>query len=178
MQTLPKRARRLASERPIAPATVNDPTLPLPQDVQLKRILVPVDFSGPSIQALRIASQLAAQSEGSILIAYVAEHVVYFDEAVTFPGQNVLEEMKQKLSDLARNEVSEVVPVYPHVLKGKPWARIVELARDHAIDLIVIGTHGRTGVSHFLLGSTAEQVVRYAPCPVLVVRDQQPKLQP
>src|SRR2546425_8948896 len=160
MQTLSKKNHRLASARPNAPVMVDDSAL-LPQPVQLKRILVPVDFSGPSIQALRCAGQLATQSEASILIAYVAEHVVYFDEVVTFPGRNVLEEMKQRLTNLARSEISELLPVYPHVLKGKPWKRIVQFARDHAADLIVIGTHGRSGLEHLLLGSTAERGVRH-----------------
>src|SRR5437764_9085442 len=117
MQTISTKNHRLASARPNASVIMDGSVVPA-QAVQLKRILVPVDFSGPSISALRYAARLAAQFGASILTAYVAEHVVYFDETVTFPGRDVLEEMKQKLTELARSEVREFVPTYPHVLKG------------------------------------------------------------
>ena len=111
IQTVSNKKHRLASARPNAPVIIDGSVVPT-QAVQLKRILVPVDFSGPSINALRYAARLAAQFRASILTAYVAEHVVYFDETVTFPGRNVLEEMKQKLTELARSEVSELVPCF------------------------------------------------------------------
>ena len=135
----------------------------------LRRIVVPIDFSEPSLHALQFAALLAAQSGAALLPVYVAEHVVYFDETLAFPEHHVLEQMKEKLAQLAREQVSEEVPVFPHVEKGKPWAEIIRLAEQHEADLIVLGTHGRTGLQHWLLGSTAERVVQHSSCPVLVV---------
>jgi len=106
---------------------------------------------------------------GGLLPVYVAEHVVYFDETLAFPEHHVLEQMKEKLAQLAREQINAEVPVFPHVEKGKPWAEIIRLAEQHEADLIVLGTHGRTGLQHWLLGSTAERVVQHASCPVLVV---------
>jgi len=169
MKTLAKKSHRLLTVRPNVPLRL-DEAARIPTAVGLKRILVPVDFSGPSLKALRYAARLAEQFGSSIELLYVAEIVVYFNETVSLPGHNVLEEMKGKLTELARNEVHELIPVYPHIATGKPFNEIVQFARDHATDLIVIGTHGRTGMEHLLLGSTAERVVRHAPCPVLVVR--------
>lgn len=157
------------SAKPHGPVTL-DRSLSVPKSIALKRLLVPIDFSGPSLEALRYAERLAAQSGASIDLVFVAEHVIYMGDSVAFPNAPMLEEMKGKLAGLARDEVDELVPVYRHVLTGKPFAEIVKLAQERAIDLIVIGTHGRTGLGHVLIGSTAEQVVRHAPCPVLVVR--------
>jgi nucleotide-binding universal stress UspA family protein len=173
MNTLKQTARRVVSARPNLPLQLDKP-VSRQESLGLKRILVPVDFSEPSLRALRYAAGLAEQFGASILPLYVAEHVLYFDEAVTFPGRNVLEEMQRKLSELARSEINELLPVYPQVLTGKPWSGIVEAAREHGIDMIVMGTQGRTGLEHMLLGSTAERVVRHAPCPVLVVRGTEP----
>jgi len=135
----------------------------------LRRIVVPIDFSEPSLHALQFAALLAAQSGAALLPVYVAEHVVYFDETLAFPEHHVLEQMKEKLAQLAREQINAEVPVFPHVEKGKPWAEIIRLAEQHEADLIVLGTHGRTGLQHWLLGSTAERVVQHASCPVLVV---------
>jgi nucleotide-binding universal stress UspA family protein len=173
MNTLAKKNRRFASVRPNAAIRL-DESIRRDDSLDLKRIVVPVDFSGPSLNALRYAARLAAQSGASIFPLYVAEHVIYLDKPATFPRLNVLEEMKQKLADLVRYEIHELLPVFPQVLTGKPSEAICRAARDHAADLIVIGTHGRTGLQHVMLGSTAERVVRLAPCPVLVVRDVKP----
>jgi len=171
MKTLLKKSRHLVSARPHAPLVFDQP---LPERPPLvKRILVPIDFSRESIAALKFADQLAEQYGASIALLYVAERVVYFNETVAYPGANPLEEIKDKLSGLAINRVNELTPVNPHVRIGKPWMEIVQLARENASDLIVMGTHGRSGMAHLLLGSTAEQVVRHAHCPVLVVRKPQ-----
>src|SRR3954462_4054834 len=141
-----------------------------PSGLTLQRIVVPIDFSGPSIEALQFAANLAQQTGATLLPIYVAEHVVYFDETITFPGQRVLEQIKAKLTGLARERVNEVVPVFPHVRTGRPWEEIAKFATQSEGDLIVIGTHGRTGLPHLLLGSTAQRVVQHATCPVLVFR--------
>jgi len=78
--------------------------------------------------------------------------------------------LQRKLAELANEEIEELVPVYPHVVAGQAFEQIVELARAYFCELIIISTHGRTGVSRALIGSVAERVVRHAHCPVLVVR--------
>jgi universal stress protein A len=171
MNTLRQKGGRVVSAPRNVPQFRLDEAVSRQESMALKRILVPVDFSEPSLRAFRYAARLGAQFGASILPVYVAEHVVYFDEAVTFPKGKVLEAMKGKLMELARREINELLPVYPQVLTGKPWREIIKAAREQAVDLIVIGTHGRTGLEHMLLGSTAERVVQYAPCPVLVVRE-------
>jgi universal stress protein A len=173
INSLANKSRPPASIRPKRTGRVEKPDLRR-DSLDLKRIVVPVDFSGPSLKALRYAARLAVRSGASIFPLYVAEHVIYVDEGASFPGHNVLEEMKQKLTDFVRYEFDEQLPVYPQVLTGKASDAICRAARDHAADLIVIGTHGRTGLDHIMLGSTAERVVRLAPCPVLVVRDVKP----
>jgi universal stress protein A len=174
MNAITNGTHRVASARPDRPVQLlaSNGT---PHALSLRRIVVPVDFSGPSFEALQYAAKLAAQSGATLHPVYIAEHVVYFDETVTFPGVQVLEELKKKLAELAREQTSAETPVFPHVERGKPWERIVELANEHNADLIVIGTHGRTGLQHFVLGSTAERVVQHAPCPVLVVRPAEKK---
>ena len=76
-----------------------------------------------------------------------------------------------KLTALAQKEIPATVPVFPVVRHGAPWEEITHVAKDRKADLIVIGTRGYTGLKHMVLGSTAEKVVRYAGCPVLVVRE-------
>src|SRR4051812_488229 len=97
MNTLAKKSRRVASVRPNAAIRL-DESIRRDDSLDLKRIVVPVDFSGPSLNSLRYAARLAAQSGASIFPLYVAEHVIYLDKPATFPRLNVLEEMKQKLA--------------------------------------------------------------------------------
>jgi nucleotide-binding universal stress UspA family protein len=75
-----------------------------------------------------------------------------------------------ELHAFARKTLKEAVPVQVKVAVGKPAEEILRVAREERVDLIVMGTHGRTGVRHLLLGSVAEAIVRYAPCPVCMVR--------
>lgn len=176
MNAITNTTHRVVSARPDGPVQLRASN-GTPNALSLHRIVVPVDFSGPSFEALEYAAKLAAQSGAALLPVYVAEHVVYFDETVTFPGMQVLEQLKNKLAQLAREKTTAETPVFPHVERGKPWERIVEVANEHNADLIVIGTHGRSGLQHFVLGSTAERVVQHAPCPVLVVRPTEKKPQ-
>jgi universal stress protein A len=75
-----------------------------------------------------------------------------------------------KLHDFADKHLKEVVPMQVRAAVGKPAEEILRVAREEKVDLIVMGTHGRTGVRHLLLGSVAEEVTRHAPCPVFTVR--------
>lgn len=81
-----------------------------------------------------------------------------------------VEKAETALNDLARSQLTEPVPAKTQVAVGKPAEEILQVAEDEGVDLIVMGTHGRTGLRHILLGSVAETMVRTAPCPVFTVK--------
>ena len=144
--------------------------------IALQRILVPIDFSEHSKNALKYAIPFANRFRASIDLIYVVEPTIYpadfsFSQ-IGFP--NVEEELRNRGSDeldnLIKNEIAGVVPSRKVVRTGKPFFEINQYADEESIDLIIIATHGHTGMEHILFGSTAEKVVRKAPCPVLVVR--------
>ena len=144
--------------------------------IDLKRILVPVDFSEHSKKALNYAIPFARQFNAELSVLYVVEPAIYPAD-LSF-GQvglpNLEEELRSKgeedLAELVAGTVPEDVRVAAMVRTGLPFVEIISYARDENIDLIVVATHGHTGVEHILFGSTAEKIVRKAPCPVLVVR--------
>jgi nucleotide-binding universal stress UspA family protein len=154
--------------------TTTKPSSPLRK---LKRILVPIDFSEPSLKALRYAVPFAEESGATISLVHIREPVAYpVDIAnVSPPPVSGIEEAeaKGKLYDLAYHEIEELVPIDVHVRSGKAADEIVNLAKALETDLIIIATHGYKGFMRFVMGSTAEKVVRHAPCPVLVVREKE-----
>jgi len=147
--------------------------VPLP----VKRILVPVDFSECSIFALRYAANLAQPVGASIILEHVVSSLIappemeYVQLDLKKFRAEVDKHATAKLVALAQKEIPATIPVSPFVRHGAPWEEITKLAKERKADLIVIGTHGYTGVKHMIMGSTAERVVRYAGCPVLVVRE-------
>jgi universal stress protein A len=142
----------------------------------IKRILVPVDFSAVSRAALWRASELAAALGASIELLHVVDlppaHVMASEAYVPLPLEyrvEVKRHAEQHLNEwLSTSSVGSTVR--HDTCEGKPYVEITTYARQHAIDLIVMGTHGRGGMSHLLLGSVTENVIRTSPCPVLVVR--------
>ena len=133
------------------------------------KILVPTDFSQASEEALRWATSLARDSGAMLLITHVEEPpMAYAGELPLVPDEETRDELKRMLL--------EVVPpdsgvAYEHkMLVGEPAAAIVELAENENADLIVMGTHGRKGITRLLMGSVAEAIVRRAKCPVLTVK--------
>jgi len=144
--------------------------------IELKRILVPIDFSEHSKKALQYAIPFAEQFKASIDLLYVVEPTIYPADfsfgQVGFP--NVEDELRQRgdeeLKSLIAKEIGARVPAKQVIRTGKAFYEIGEYAREQSMDLIIIATHGHSGVEHVLFGSTAEKVVRHAPCPVLVVR--------
>jgi universal stress protein A len=140
-----------------------------------KRILVPIDFSKESLKALRYAVPFAEQFGASLCLICVLDRAsaLYGGEsiALAMPERALIDEARRRLLTLAADEIEEVVPVDAQVRTGKPWEEIVTVAKELDIDLIIIATHGYGGLKHVLMGSTAERVVRHAPCPVLVVRE-------
>lgn len=119
------------------------------------QILFPTDFSETAEEALRVAAEYARRLGGRL-------HVLH----VVVPGADWL--AQPRVEQLTRG-IEPAVPVVTTVAYGLPASAIVRYAEEHAIDLIVVGTHGRTGISRALIGSVAERIVRTAPCPVLTV---------
>ncbi len=153
------------------------PPISVPE-VNLKRILVPIDFSAQSRKAMQYALSFAKQFNAEVLLLYIIEMtplpapplMVVEDETT----QSAMHESAAKELAQWRNEISSQVRVKASVRNGvSPQAEIVNAATEGNIDLIILGTHGRTGLAHFLIGSTAERAVRHTPCPVMVVRERE-----
>jgi nucleotide-binding universal stress UspA family protein len=142
--------------------------------LRLKTIVVPIDFSQPSNDALRYAIRLADQFGSILRLVHVVEPAPFLNDlpnvALIRSDAEIAKAAKVKLQAIAQDEIDELIPVYPEVRIGKPYQEIVAAAKVGDADLIVIATHGYTGLKHAFLGSTTERVVRHAHCPVLVVR--------
>jgi nucleotide-binding universal stress UspA family protein len=155
------------ARRPQA-AAVSGPNL------KVKTIVVPLDFSAESKRALRYASKLAMRFGAVLKLIHVVEPVSFVNDLpnvlLTRSDQEIANEARVRLQALAKDEIDELIPVQTGVRIGKPYHEIVSAAKVMDADLIVISTHGYTGLKHAFLGSTTERVVRYATCPVLVVR--------
>ena len=134
------------------------------------RILVPIDFSPYSDAALALATSLARDGGGTLVLAHV--EVIPLSAA----GGEFLYDIPEPPTEELLDKLEHVtppdsqVPVERRLLAGDPADAIIRLAESENIDLIVMGTHGRRGLSRLLMGSVAEAVVRAAPCPVLTVK--------
>jgi nucleotide-binding universal stress UspA family protein len=142
-----------------------------------KKLLVPVDFSAHSDEALRVACQLAEAFEAPLTLVHVFSAPAYpmpGGSVVALPGTyaEMVQAAKAQLEKVASNIKRDhnAVQVDLRTLEGVAFREIVGFARQSGSDLIVMGTHGRSGLKHALLGSVAEKVVRKAPCAVLTVR--------
>lgn len=144
--------------------------------IQLKRILCPTDFSEPSEHALTYAISLAQQYGAVLYLLHVIEPltpvpgiemgpVLMYDER-----PDLLQQVHELLDEMVPEDIKAKIEIKPLIRRGAPFLEIIRTAREEEIDLIVIATHGRTGLSHVLLGSTTERVVRKAPCPVLSIK--------
>jgi nucleotide-binding universal stress UspA family protein len=141
-----------------------------------KRILCPIDFSDASRAALETAADLARRFGATLTLLHA-----YPVPGYTFPDGSFVasSKMLDELADQARRHLEEwkdiaaslgLPGVEAVTAVGEPAHEIVTWATAHGADLVVVGTHGRTGLTHALMGSVAERVVRRAPCPVLTVR--------
>ena len=144
--------------------------------VSIRRILSPTDFSDPSSEAQRYAVALADRLGAELhLLHVVVPPVVPFPDSSsswTMPASGLKSQVEEAEESLSKEIVSwpEERRVVSSVITGFPVEEIKKYAEDHEIDLIVMGTHGLTGISHLMLGSVAEKLVRVATCPVLTVR--------
>lgn len=145
--------------------------------IKIKTIVVPTDFSKNSLHALEGAVDFARKFGAEIVLVHVLESPVY--PAMTFgAGVANLPSIQQELRDAVADHLKKVcAEEIPEDVKsrwvsheGNPFAEIIATAKSEKADLIVIATHGHTGIKHLLLGSTAEKVVRKSPCPVLTIR--------
>lgn len=151
------------------------------QPVRITRILAPTDFSDHSCHALRYARTFADRWEAELHLLSVVEPAVFPTEAGLTPMgllnldselTSASERAMQQL--LTREELVGAPNIVTAIGHGRASTTIIEYATEHAIDLIVLATHGRTGLEHLLFGSTAERVVRESPCPVLTIRPPHP----
>ena len=140
-------------------------TCPPEKLLNLKSILAPVDFSRCCRKAVQYAVLLARDYGARIILVHIAD-----PNGCTEKRLKLLEE---QLTDFAKREVGEQAAVTTMVKQGEPLREIVNITETGGVDLLVISTHARTGLPDFCMGSAAEQIVRYAPCPVLVVREHE-----
>ncbi len=144
--------------------------------LEWKKILCPVDFSDASRSALQVASELARRFDGEVTVFHAYPLPGYtLPEGTVLPASGMLQELADQTDALlARWKAEAIADGAPRVSTekavGEPASEIVAAAEDGKFDAIVVGTHGRTGLAHVLLGSVAERVVRRAPMPVITVR--------
>ena len=141
-----------------------------------KRILVATDLTPASDPALEEAILLAKENGAELLIAHAYHPPSLSQAAAVAPGvyeewdRNMRAEVEGRLEELAANAVKAGIKAQPMILAGAPYEAITEAAKLNGIDLVIMGTHARKGVSRFFVGSVASRVVASAPCPVMTVR--------
>ena len=145
--------------------------------LNLHRILCPTDFSEFSESSIRYACELAEKFNAELHLLNVLQD---YDAVAPATGESfapfmdwlpeLRKQSQEQLANLPGAELGLKLCVHRTTRVGAPIDEIVKYAKEHNIDLIVQGTHGRRGIRHMLLGSVAENIVRYAPCPVLTVR--------
>lgn len=145
--------------------------------ISMQTILVPIDFSDFSRRALEFAAAFATQFQASVVLVHVVEPMAFPENCISLPAPtddingSLIKAADDRLAAECRALEKQGIEVKPLSRLGRPYLEIADAARELGADLIVLATHGHTGLRHVLLGSTAERVVRHAPCPVLTVRD-------
>lgn len=145
--------------------------------IAIRRVLAPTDFSDSSVPAVRYAAELAEKFGAELTLLHVVQDLTLVVPDVMMPlpvAAPAVEDMvtgaKAGIAKMVEKHGLQKLNPKAEVRMGAPAAEIVAAAADLKADLLCIGTHGRTGIAHFLLGSVAERIVRHAPCPVLTVR--------
>jgi nucleotide-binding universal stress UspA family protein len=149
--------------------------------MNINKILYPTDFSEYSIAALPYAVGLSEQNKSELHCLHVVDvpheelmrngYIIPLMTLPEIPGSEVIRLAQEHLDRFVADNVVSAKSLVKEVIAGNPFVEIIRYARCHAIDLIVMGTHGHSALASMLLGSVAEKVVRKAPCPVLTVRD-------
>ncbi len=139
--------------------------------MQADKILFPTDFSHCSDAALPLATSLARDAGAKLLIVHAEEPPMAYGGGEMYYG------MPDPVREDLQSMLQRVVPLDPkipyehHLIVGDPASAIAELAKSEGVDLIVMGTHGRTGLRRLVMGSVAEAIIRRAPCPVLTMKE-------
>ena len=136
----------------------------------MAKLLVPIDFSPHAEKALHYAVALAARFGSEITLVHIIEQLVYPGDWLVpmLTTSEFPRETREKLENRLKAMADPFAAGTKRIVRiGRAWQEIVEIAREQAADLIVMGTHGYTGLRHVLLGSVAEKVLRHSPCPVL-----------
>ena len=163
------------------------PTFTVRTDAQVepsravRRVLVPIDFSEAADAALQHGKEIAQTYGAEIDLLHVVEEPfyppAYGPDMASFPTQDVVERVEKQLAEIARDEIG-----YEHVMvsatTGSPSSEILDYVDENEVDLVVMATHGRTGLDHVLLGSVAERVLRQSPSPVFIVKPDRKSLVP
>ncbi len=149
--------------------------------ITLKKILCPIDHSDCSKEALKYAVSFAMKDNAKLYLLHVVD-IRSFNESIDAISKQMLDEetlnqLRSKLLDCIPGEIREDMDVEANVVQGIPFTEIISSAKANDIDMIVIGTHGRTGIVHMMMGSVSEKVVRKAHCPVLAVRKSDHKFE-
>ena len=144
---------------------------------EIKKVLVPIDFSDYSKSALNYAVNFAKHFNAELFLIYVVEPVIYPPDfsmgqiAIPSIDLDMDKRANEELENLARKQIPKELSTKTIVKTGKPFVEIIDTAKQIDADIIIIATHGHSGVEHILFGSTAEKIVRKAPCPVLTLRE-------
>lgn len=144
-----------------------------PVRLHIGKILVPVDFSEHSRKAVRYAFAFARQFDAEVTLVHIIEQIVYPGDWM-YPPITMTDFAVEKSDEIMKRlrllDTGSGVKIGHVVRPGRAWKEVTEIAREEKSDLIILATHGYTGLKHVLLGSVAEKIVRHAPCPVLSVR--------
>src|SRR5581483_5891277 len=145
--------------------------------MEIKTILVPTDFSDYAEHAYSWAVGLAADCKAKVILFHASPKMSHlaFPESVYYPDlarmeQELIADAEKRVTEFAAKKGTSAVAVETRVTLGEPVWEICRMAEREHVDLIIMGSNGRTGLSHVVLGSVAERVVRHASCPVLVAR--------
>lgn len=142
--------------------------------IKIKKILLPIDFSAAGKPALRYAKAFAQLTKASICLVHVMERI-YSPDEFTYIQIDITKtegQVSREIGALQMGMFQEIKTDFS-IRQGLPFQEIVDAAEEKNADLIIMATHGYTGFRRILIGSTAERVIRYATCPVLVVRSKQ-----
>ena len=147
----------------------------IPPKLKLRTIVVPIDFSEASEKALDYAIPFARQFGAKITLLFVSPAQCQANEFAYLPIEETAVNWaaKELLNSIASRRIAPELLGETLVRKGVAFEEIARTARELDADLIIVNTHGYTGLKHALLGSTAERTVRHAPCPILVVRERE-----
>ncbi len=143
----------------------------------IKQIIAPTDFSEPAGQGLQAAIEMASKFDARLMLIHVVDTVPTISGTHLMSGANAVQMQEQMqdnarkhIENLIRSEVPEQIPCEYKIVSGKPADEIIRLCQEASADLIVIATHGYSGMERFIFGSVAERVMRKAECPVLSIR--------